>query len=66
MMSIADLAQLAPGEDCTEDESARIKRFLAEQAGGSLHWRLAERWPTEWAEVQDEFEFNRGFNEEDR
>lgn len=49
-------------EEPTDDEAVRIKRALREGGGSKLHFRLTERFPDLWAQVQDEMDFESGFN----
>lgn len=53
--ALRQLAELPASEDCTEDESARIKRGMRwlEHTDRYLFDELIERWMTEWAEVCD-------------
>lgn len=65
--SLHELSFLPRGQDCTEGESARIKRCLraiepelVETGAAGVASRLAVRWPCEWAEVCEEREMRGG------
>ena len=53
MRSLHELRHLGRAWDCTEDESAVIKEYLADNPDDT---RMIARWPLEWADVCEEQE----------